>query len=268
MIDAGLDIGTTQTLIDHVRHAQDVRLKAYLLRNPHLIAALEEAGDRGAHVEVRLCGDPVEPKPDAHLKERNQHTIDELRKHHVDAQPDDTTGPGALHVKVAKVDGRTFYDDRNWCTAADETVIVDERAGDPRIAHTKRAALAKEADLIRTAPGREVFVSTEALGPGPVADAIEWRAARGDSVKLLYDPAEIVDGDALFARLRSAGVEVRACHQARKIAAAPGRAWLGSANASPGGATREEWGLVVHNGPFRLADKLLATLRNAWRAAA
>lgn len=263
---ASISLGSTQTLIDAIATGRRISLESYILRNPRLIRALEGAAERGAHVEVRLCGTPVERGGNARLGEQNARLRAALRAHGVHASLD-RSRVGALHAKVACVDGRAFFDDRNWGVDPCETVIVDrDRRAAERLVGSKKAALAREAALIRRGRGHSVIVSTESVSPGVIVDALIERARRGDDVRLLFDAAcGAKRRDAALSALRIAGVRTRASSEHRKVCSAGGRAWIGSANASGGAAGQVEWSLGVGGA---LARHLRALLDAAWGRAA
>lgn len=260
-----ISLGTTQTLIDALATGRKIFLEAYILRNPRVIGALEHAAERGAQVEVRLCGNPVERAGSSRLQRQNARLQAALRAHGVDASLD-RSRPAALHAKVARVDGRAFFDDRNWGVDARETVIVDDDRRDADgLVMSKRAALAREAAMIRRSRGGHVIVSTEAVSPGVIVDALIERARRGDDVRLLFDgTCGAKRRDAALSALRAAGVRTRVSSEHRKLAAAGGRVWIGSANASGGAAAQVEWSLGVGG---RIAERIGAVLERAWSRA-
>src|SRR5579884_3994177 len=95
-----LTIGQTPDLIDAIRSARHVELEAYVLRNPLLLFALEQAARRGAEVTVRF-GDP----PDAGQRKGNLDAMNALGAAGARVEIAPGYGPQSTHDKVAIVDG-------------------------------------------------------------------------------------------------------------------------------------------------------------------
>jgi phosphatidylserine/phosphatidylglycerophosphate/cardiolipin synthase-like enzyme len=244
-----------------IRHARHVELEAYILKNPLLLYSLETAAGNGADVTVRL-GDPV----DLEQRATNRAAAQALSSAGVQVEPEAGYGPKATHAKVAVVDDRVYFDDRNFTANESETILVARRGAASRdYIVTKAKALLAEARFIKNAAGHDLLVSTESLGPSPVLDALLERARSGDRVRVMYDgnTSDRACAEAVAA-LRSAGAEVRPSHENHKIAVADGTAWIGSANASPGAGEQREWGMVLQNDP---AVRLRDTLDYCWRTA-
>ena len=255
-----LTLGRTADLVTAIGDARRIDLDAFVLRNPLLLFALERAATRGAEVNVRL-GDPL----DASQRKGNADAMTALSSAGASVTIEPGYGPESLHDKIANVDGVLYLDDRNFTGEQSETVLIDSRAPQKRrYTQIKADALAQEARLIATGKGDNVIVSTEALGEGPVADALIARAKRGDNVRVMYDPATHDPGAQFLTKLRRAGVMVRSSSQRHKIAVAGDGAWIGSANASPGNSSTREWGAVV---PRSLAAPLRDMLEYCWSTA-
>jgi len=252
-------LGRTVDLVTAIGGARNIDLEVYLLRNPLLLFSLERAARRGANVSVHF-GDPL----DASQRKGNLEAMAALASAGARVAIDPGYGPQSLHEKVATVDGVLYLDDRNFTSEQSETVLIDSRPEQRCYAQTKAEALAQEAQTIARGRGHDVIVSTEALGPGPVADALIARAKRGDDVRVMYDPATHDPGVQLLEKLRRAGVTLRCSAQRHKIAVAGDTAWIGSANASPGNATTREWGARVGRS---LSALLRETLEYCWSTA-
>ena len=259
-MSSALTLGRTADLVAAIGDARRVDLDAFVLRNPLLLFALRRAAERGAQVHVRL-GDPL----DASGRKGNVDAMTALSSAGASVTIQPGYGPQSLHDKIACVDGVSYLDDRNFTGEQTETLLIDSRPSKNRhYAETKADALAQEARLIARGRGNDVIVSSEALGEGPVVDALVARAKRGDSVRVMYDPQTHDPGRKLLEKLRQAGVMLRSSTQRHKIAVAGSTAWIGSANASPGNASTREWGAVV---PRSLAEPLRDMLEYCWATA-
>ena len=119
---------------------------------------------------------------------------------------------------------------------------------DGRVALDKTAALALEASILRAGAPSALDVSTESFGYGPIEKTLRDALARGARVRLIVAAREVREHmpqelDAL-ARLTGAGIRVR--EDVDKLAVAPDRAWIGSANATasfPPSNPPREWGI-------------------------
>ncbi|MBV8600643.1 MAG: hypothetical protein JO359_03655 [Candidatus Eremiobacteraeota bacterium] len=255
-------LGTTQTLVDALGRARRAELDAYVLANRRLIAALGDAASRGCDVHVRLC---KRPHGDARLGRTNEALARRLRARGVEVTLAPAYGPHSRHDKVALVGSRLFIDDRNWRSSPDETIVI-QRARSLRT-QTKAAALELERRLLAGGRGHDVLVSTETLGPGPIADVVAARARRGDRVRLLYNAAEgnAAARETTVRKLRAAGVELRPSTANHKVAVVGNRAWLGSANATAAGAgAGRESGVLVGG---TLARTIRERAEQIWRRA-
>ena len=250
-------------VIAAIDRAKNVKVDAYVLGSRGaMLRALERAADRGADVSVALCEKPASDDEEA---KANARIADALRHHGVRVVNDPPTGPGSIHAKVAMVDDRVFYDDRNWRSSGGDDLIVSGDVDDALSIRAKAQVLADEAALIRSGTGRSVFVATESFGPGPVAKALLERAQRGDDVRLIYNPGEHVrGGEATLATMRAAGVRIEESYQNHKFACVGTRAWVGSANATvAAGETGVglEWGTELHG---TLAARVNALAEDMW----
>jgi phosphatidylserine/phosphatidylglycerophosphate/cardiolipin synthase-like enzyme len=251
-----VSLASVGDLSEHIRNACSVELDVYVLRNPLLLYSLEAASERGASVSVRL-GSPG----DAPERAANAAAMRALSAAGARVTAEAGFGPSALHAKVAIVDDTVYLDDRNFTGEESETIVAC-RPPNRDYERTKSAALADEAKMLRADSGHDVILSTEALGPGPVVDALIERARRGDRVRVMYNP-EARDRASLqaVAHLRAAGVQLRASPENHKIAVSGDTAWIGSANASPGAPEQREWGMTV---PEAVTSRLRATLEYCW----
>jgi phosphatidylserine/phosphatidylglycerophosphate/cardiolipin synthase-like enzyme len=255
-----LTIGQTPDLVDAIRSARHVELDAYVLRNPFLLFALEQAAGRGAAVSVRF-GDP----PDALQRKSNLDAMEALQAAGARVEIVPGYGPQSTHDKVAVVDGVLYRDDRNFTADQSETILIDRRPDAARhYATIKSQALDEEAKLIATSRSRDLLVSTEALGAGKIVDALLSRAQGGAHVRLMYDSSTHDPDPDLIARLRTAGVEMRDAKNNHKAAIAGDAAWLGSANATSGSPGMHDWGTTLHGAPVAA---LRETLEYCWSAA-
>ena len=264
---ATVSFATMEALLGAISVAHSVSLSSYILHPGRLLRALEEAGDRGASVRVRLEAHPLGER--GGLEQRNRALAAELRRHHVTVES--TEQPS--HIKAAVVDRWAFLDDRNWpdrdehnllvVDGAPQDVAVTRLAIDGRVASDehlwtrKLDALNGEAALLHEAGHRAVEVETESVGPGAVARELEAHARAGDEVRLLVcaDEAREPREAALLRELAAAGVAVRTVPYGEKLAVAGARGWVGSANAGTYPSDLIDWGM-------RVSDRsLVAALR-------
>jgi phosphatidylserine/phosphatidylglycerophosphate/cardiolipin synthase-like enzyme len=288
----GLQITTTPEFLGALDAAGSIALSAYTLRagaenSEQVIAALERAGDRGAHVYVRLEGAPYDPGGSGGLARQNLDTIAALRRHGVNAvASSDPQAP--LHLKAAVVDGRAFLDDRNWpgtgantiVTTADPddvaavTAALDGRHGaDGHLATWKWRAQQLELDTLRYSPAHAIDFESESFGAGRLSALLEQRARAGDSVRLLVAGRDLAGNSreaAALAQLAAAGVEVRvgAAGQGEldeKMCITGNSAWVGSANATAGFPETADWGMRTRVAP--VVDALRARFEQNWSGA-
>ena len=253
--------------------ARRIELSSWLLpRNSRVVAALEDAADRGAEVHVRLEGRPFASNAEGaeKLEKLNRDMVCTLRRHHVDARLTEK-GAAPLHLKAAVVDGRGYLAERNW--AASDTIVsttdardaaaidsaIEEKPYDTAdLALRKDRALALEASMIREAPsGTEIECATESFGASTVSVALLERARRGEkNMRLLLNEAaltkrfgraptsaELRAASETLTALRAAGVEIRCSKANEKFCVAGSSAWLGSANATEGAPWTIDWGM-------------------------
>ena len=224
--------------------------------------ALLAAAARGAKVVVRLDGSPYRDT-DGRLKALNDRVIALLRKAGADAsEVDGSSHAQPMHLKGVVIDGNKLYlDDRNFARAS--TVLLDTAHRDvtaveaviegtkisprPGLALQKVAALQLETHLIDHARrGESLYVATEAIGVSSVTRALENAALRGVCVHLAVSEMEVksnVYDRRAIAQLAADGVHVRASSVSEKYAVLGARAWIGSANATPGRNEQTDWGL-------------------------
>jgi hypothetical protein len=245
-----------------IDRAKSVKLDAYVLGRSEVFYALERAADRGADVSVDLCEKPAN-KDDA--AQWNASIANALQKHGIRVVSDPGVGPGSVHAKVAIIDDRVFYDDRNWRSSGGSDAILATDIDEALPLRSKAQVIAGEAAMIRSGDGHEILVATESFGPGPIANALLERAQRGDDVRLIYNPTEPTRGrEAALAALHGAGVHIEQSNGNHKFACVGDRAWIGSANATvTGGDTGVglEWGTELNG---RLAARVEAQAEQLW----
>ncbi|MHB8461226.1 MAG: phospholipase D-like domain-containing protein [Vulcanimicrobiaceae bacterium] len=261
-----ISLSSTSALSASLRAARSIVVSAYMLPPGALLSGLLAAARRGANVTVRLEGAPYRDSKGS-LKALNDATAAKLRAAGADARAvDSIDGSGRrIHLKAVVIDGRSSYlDDRNFArgsllvtdtSAADAHALVASALGDTlprhRIALTKRAALGEEVDLIDSSHRTDTLrVGSEAIGDCEVTQSLEDAAARGVSVHLrvcrslvasnVYDRREV-------ARLQNVGIDVQLSSSHAKYAMLGNRAWIGSANATPGLAQQSDWGVDVRS---------------------
>ncbi len=248
-----------------IDRAKTVKLDAYVLGRGAVFHALERAGDRGADVSVDLCDNPGGKTDGTNWSAKMAR---DLRNHGVRVVTDPGVGSGSTHAKVAIINDRVFYDDRNWRSSGGCDTIVATDIDDALPLRSKADVIADEAALIRSGEGHEILVATESFGPGPIATALLERAQAGDSVRLIFNAAEPTRGrDGTLAALRDAGVRIEESNANHKFACVGGRAWVGSANATvTGGETGIglEWGTELSGA---LAARVDAQAEQAWHEA-
>ncbi|HTX02087.1 MAG TPA: phospholipase D-like domain-containing protein [Candidatus Acidoferrales bacterium] len=248
-----------------IDRAKCIKLDAYVLGRGTVFHALERAADRGADVSVDLCDSPA-GNDDA--KSWALSITKELREHGIRVVTEPGVGLGSTHAKVALIDDRVFYDDRNWRSSGGDDAILATDVDEALPLRSKGDVIAEEAALIRSGEGHEILVATESFGPGPIAKALLERAQRGDDVRLIYNAAEPTRGrDDTLAALQNAGVRIEQSNENHKLACVGNRVWIGSANATvTGGDTGagREWGVELHGA---LAAKVEARAEDLWHEA-
>jgi PLD-like domain len=269
---ATVGIVSGKVFLDALGRARSVELTSSFLPQGKLgvVAALERAAERGAHVRVHLEPEPYDPGGLGARARANEAMIAELRAHGVDAALAVEMPNAPLHLKAAVVDGRAFLDDRNWLadgrdtivfvhgaheTAAVRAAIRGGYAADDHVAVRKREALALEADTIDCAV-HGISVESESFGSGVVARALLARACAGESVRLLVSSRDVrsMREVTVLSRLEVEGVKVRVegGGDNEKFCIAGDRVWVGSANATGGFPDTVDWGVrtrakdVVH----------------------
>lgn len=257
-----MQLVSTADVIAAIDRAKSVKLDAYVLGRGGMFRALERAADRGADVSVDLCEKPANKDDTAKWNASIAHS---LRGHGVRVVTDPGVGLGSVHAKVAIVDDRVFFDDRNWRSSGGADTILATDIDEALPLRSKAQVVADETALIRSGQGHPILVATESFGPGPVANALLERAQLGDDVRLIYNPGEETHGrETTLTALRDAGVRIETSYGNHKFACVGERVWVGSANATvTGGETGLglEWGTELHGG---LADKLRAQAEQLW----
>lgn len=241
-------------VLSAMRRARDVSVVAYTLRPGRLEDALVAAARRGAHVRLRLEGQPYKDTA-GELQANNAQAIAALRAAGADAREVDVPGSheAPLHAKAVVADAAVFLDDRNWADDGEETIVRDDFSTDRRAAIDavngkgdnanrcfsirQRDALASEARLLYHARrGDDVIVESESFGAyNRVFRALESAARNGARPRLLVSARDLqgnVRERAALARLAGDGVRVRTTGADEKFALAARRGWIGSANAS------------------------------------
>jgi hypothetical protein len=269
-----ITLATTAGFTAALARARTVTLASYTLHPGAVLGALDAAARRGARVNVRLDGDPLDAA--GKLQRDNAAAVAELRAAGADAAESAAGGP-ELHMKAAVVDGVAWLDDRNWAGVAGEQIVRDDDpadvaaiaaalAGRPasagsNVGTTKQDALGLEAGLIAGAGAAPLAVETESFGNGPIYNALLRRAQAHEPTRLLVAGRELAEARsaverAHLARLATLGVEVRAGNPRHdtngKLAVTAGAAWTGSANATYArdafGAQRD-WGVLIRDAP-------------------
>jgi phosphatidylserine/phosphatidylglycerophosphate/cardiolipin synthase-like enzyme len=280
-------LSSAAALTAAVAGGRDVALAAYVLwPGSSVEAALERAGDRGAHVSVTLEGHPYRGgRGGGSLSRSNRRVAAALRRHGVAVRLT-RRGEAALHLKAAVVDGTAYFDDRNWTGGGDTIVTTSDaravaatgaalRGGSgvappDDLALEKARALRLEARAIRSSAGDRLDVQSESFGYSPVYDALLERAAGGAHVRLLVAAREFA-GRAHAAersavrRLRAAGVDVRLAAGDEKFCVGGDRGWVGSANATFPARPMRDWGLQTRD-PAMLGA-LETRFASAWAVA-
>lgn len=275
-----IELSTHQAFLDAVSTAKRIDVSAYCLAPP-MLDALETAADRGAYVAVSLEATPFGDRSGARAK-ANEWTVRALQRHGAHAE----LSRAEIHSKAAIVDGVAWLDDRNFPKTGPDLIVRDDDPADVqavrqtfdgkappggRIGFTKAAALAIEAETIRTAPRGEIDCASESFNGGTISHELTVRAAAGDRVRLVVDAGEARgwrEARAL-SNLARRGVEIRVCRGGvDKLTVCGDRAWLGSANATypdPRTALQSEWGLATAN-PDAIAA-LRERFERTWAAA-
>ena len=261
-------IATQATLVAALARASRAELSAYVLEpGSAVVRALEAAGDRGAHVRVRLEGNPYAGRAASDdLVARNRAVAAGLAAHGVVVRLT-TADDLPTHLKAALVDGTAYLDDRNWPSDGLDTIVatsdsddvavvaaaLDGTPGsDGHLATEKLGALAFEARAIERGSGDRVEVESESFGYSKVSHALFARARRGAHVRLLVSLREYSESGrtelASLRRLANAGVEIRVVANDEKLCLAGDRGWIGSANATFEENPMLDWGMATRDG--------------------
>lgn len=267
-------------------HAREVTLVAYLLPRGPVFDAIAAALRRGAHVTVRLEGNPF-VDPHGGIRRLNASTVDELARNGADARLVDGDGRGeSLHAKGALIDGTLYVDDVNFSSGDTGTLLRDDSREDARalrdavagrvdppsrdFAWRKRDALAFEARLLASARRNDdVIVESESVGSNnAVYSKLERLGRAGGSPRLLLSREDLTSKERkLIVRLEANGVRVRACAWNEKFAIAGRRAWIGSANATSAylDPNQLDWGARTRD--RTLVSHLRARFEARWQRA-
>jgi len=272
-----LTLSSTADMAAAMRRARTISLAAYTLRPGAIEDALIAAAQRGAHVTVRLEGQPYRDAQ-GDLLTNNEHAVAALRSAGADARLADTPGShdAPIHAKAVVADNVVFLDDRNFPDDGEDTIVRDDFSRDvnamreaiaghagyasPFFASHKRSALWSEARLLNGArAGEDVIVESESFGAGnPVYAALDRLGKAGRAPRLLVSSRDLQNNDRekkALARLAADGVQIRACYADEKFALAGGRGWLGSTNATAAfqhpdqldwGARTDAPGIIAH----------------------
>ena len=258
-----IELTSTAALLDAMASAKEIALEAYTLHGPVLRAA-EEAAQRGAHVVVRLAGQPYADR-ERRLAGENARLVGQLRA--AGAQAELQVG---LHSKDIVVDGTLYLDGKNW--HGDDLVLRDNDATGGELAATKYDALEDEERLLRTARATDgVIVESESFGCcNGVYSALRALGQSGAGPRLLVSERELRGNQRerrALNELERDGVRVRVCRDSEKLAVSGGSAWLGSANATVafGKWNMIDWGATTSNSAITGAVR--ARLESAWRGA-
>ena len=262
-------LSSASEIVESVARSREVGVLAYTLRRGAVLAALEKAAERGAHVCVRLEGAPYGATAGA-LARYNRRIAAELTRCGAEvqlAQATTAASDAPVHAKALVAGECVYLDDRNFGDG--DFIVADGDARDARntwaaidgcapadstdaaFAIHKRAALAREAALLRaTQPGVDVIVESESFGySNPVYSALDALAKNGRTPRLLVSSREARNAREAkaLAHLAVDGVAIRLTRSTEKFALAGDRAWIGSANASPafGDPDMLDWGLCT-----------------------
>jgi phosphatidylserine/phosphatidylglycerophosphate/cardiolipin synthase-like enzyme len=250
-----------------VEKGRDIAMIGYTIQSRPLLHALEDAARRGAHVSVRLEGEPY-GDPNGSFAGYNRKLAASLRHNGVRVRLTRGAADGPMHAKALAIDGKLYLDDRNW--ARDDLILRDDdradaaavqstaagRAADgrPAFALRKRDALRLEARMLQKAGAHDrVTVETETFGTSnAVCRALDDLGKRGLHPRLLVQRRPVASNlreRAALARLGRDGVDVRTTDDTEKFAVCGSRAWVGSANASPafGNPDIIDWGACTRN---------------------
>lgn len=282
-------LSSTQAVLDALARSRTITLGAYMLRPGRIEDALLAAARRGAHVVVRIEGQPF-GDPCGALLEANCRAVSALRKAGADAALTHEAGSGdaPLHAKAIVADGTLFLDDRNWVNTGTSTVlrdvsrhdaamVVDALAGamdapTPAFAVSKYDALASEAGLLQSAAsGDDVIVESESFGAyNPAYYALDHIAKQGLSPRLLVTARELQASTkerAALSRLALDGVRIRTTGADEKCSLVGNQAWVGSANASAAFERPDtiDWGVVTDNA--QIVNRERRVFESRWQSA-
>jgi hypothetical protein len=256
-------LSSTRVLLAEMARAKEITIEAYTLHGPVLSAA-EAAACRGAHVAVRLAGEPRGNR-DERLARENERLAAQLCADGVDA-----TLQNGLHAKEVRVDGALYLDGKNW--HADDLVLRDGEAADASIATAKSDALGLEGRLLRGASaGDHVIIESESFGCcNAVYAALAKLGTSGAAPRLLVNEHDLRSNareQHALDRLVSDGVSVRVCRDSEKLCAVGDRAWAGSANATVafGKWNEIDWGVTT--GRRSIVHAVRQRLESQWSAA-
>jgi hypothetical protein len=225
-------ISSPEQMARAIRHASDISVDAYQLPKGDVLGALYRAASRGAHVRVRLEGDPF-PDRKGGLLRYNTGIVRRLKQSGADAKLSDTDGQVPLHAKAAWIDGALYVDDVNFARGG---TLLHLGAREMRnIAWLKSRALQREAKLLENVRSRNrVEVESESIGRGnEVYCALERLGDAGLHPRLLVSRRAATEKERHWLQcLERHRVEVRMCDSNEKFALADGSTWIGSANAT------------------------------------
>ena len=280
-------LSSTGRVLGALRTAREVAATAYVLRPGRVLDGLLAAARRGAHVVVRLEGQPYHDASGS-IRAINARDVRALQRAGADARLNvrAANGIAGLHAKAILADGVGYFDDCNWPSVGGDTIVRDTtpshvgmlrdalrgKAPGPTatFAIRKRDALALEARSIANASGA-IAIESEAFGASnAVYRAIDSQARSGQPVRLLVDVRELrgdVRERAALRHLAREGVRVRTCNAAEKFALTGSQAWVGSANASAAFQHPDQidWGLRTRTGG--VIDALQSRFEKRWAAA-
>lgn len=242
------------TVIATIEHARRATVSAYTLSpRSAMLAALRDASDNGAIVDLVLTGDGL-----PYAIEQNHRIAERWQGAHVVL----TREP--LHLKAAIIDSgsEVFVSDENWSRGglivqipsqyaiALARAMIGDAHDDGDLTTTKASSLRAEAHVIDDAR-TDVALESESFGSdNPVYDALERALQRGVQVSVVVASREYEESaperDALAILTRS-GARVRTTPRTDKLLLTDHATWIGSANASSGVPEQVDWGYTATN---------------------
>ncbi len=284
-----LTLSSIAAVVSALHDAREVSVLAYTLHPGAVENALLDAARRGAHVRVRLEGQPYND-PQGELIADNETAVRTLRDAGADAQL--TNAPNssepALHAKAIVAGTTLFLDDRNFANDSEETILRDTSPGDraivmdavegkgdspsPLFQINKRDAIASESQLLRSAqPHDTVALETESFGThNRVYYALDALAKAGARPRLLVSSLDVPNNtreQRALEQLQHDGVEIRITAANEKFALVDQRAWIGSANATASFESPDQLDWGARTDQPAIVSHLRQTFERRWQNA-